>query len=293
MNTMKLLLGGHISIAGGLHEALVRGESINCTAIQIFTRSNRQWAAKKLTQEDIDLFAAAWKKTDIATVVVHLPYLINIGSPQATTRHASMSIIKQELERCNALGIDSMVLHPGSHLGHGEDLCIEHIITSLNDLLADDTGTTKILLENMAGQGTNVGYTFAQLATMMKGVTKKNRLGICFDTCHAFAAGYDLRTPKAYEAVWEEFDRVIGLSHLKVIHLNDSKKELGSRVDRHEEIGDGKIGLGGFRLLMNDERLLGIPKILETPEGTLESYVKNMDLLKGLLTTHTKKALGL
>lgn len=288
MKTKKFLLGGHISIAGGLHEALVRGESIHCTAIQMFTRSNRQWGAKKITLQEQELFAVTWKQTKIEAVVVHLPYLLNLASPEAKTRHASVNIIKQELARCAALGVDSMVLHPGSHVGAGEVVGIDHIITGINEALADDAGNTKILLENMAGQGTNIGYDFAHLGHIIKGVEHKRRVGVCFDTCHAFAAGYDIRTPKAYEAVWQEFDQAVGIGHIKVIHLNDSKKELCSRVDRHEEIGDGKIGLHGFKLLMNDERFFAVPKILETPEGTLESYVKNMDLLKGLLTPATR-----
>ncbi len=293
MKKKKLLLGAHMSIAGGLYEALERGESIHCSVIQMFTRSNRQWAAKKLTQEDINLLSATWEKTGIESVIVHLPYLLNLGSPEAKTRHASISIVKQELERCDALGIECLVLHPGSHLGGGEDVCIEHIITSINEALVDDEGTAKIVLENMAGQGTNVGYDFEHLGRIIEGVEQKKRIGVCFDTCHAFAAGYDFRTPELYEKMWKQFARDVGFKYLEVMHLNDSKKELGSRVDRHEDIGQGKIGLGGFELIMNDDRFFDVPKILETPEGTPESYVKNMNILKGLLTPHTKKLLDI
>ena len=293
MRKKQLLLGAHMSIAGGLYEALERGESIHCTAIQMFTRSNRQWVAKKLTQEDIDMFLVTWKKTAIKVVVVHLPYLLNLGSTEAKTRHASISIVKQELERCDALGIEHLVLHPGSHLGGGEDVCIEHIIHGINQAFADVEGQTKIVLENMAGQGTNIAYDFKHLGRIIDGVEQKNRMGVCFDTCHAFAAGYDFRTPELYEKMWKQFSQDVGFQYLDVMHLNDSKKELGSRVDRHEDIGQGAIGLDGFSLIMNDERFFDIPKILETPEGTLESYVKNMNILKGLLSSHTKGLLDL
>jgi deoxyribonuclease IV len=293
MKIKKFLLGGHVSIAGGLSKALIRGDSIHCTALQMFTRSNRQWAAKPLTQEEIACFSATWKATGIEEIVVHLPYLLNLGSPDVKLRHASVVAVQEELERCAALNINYLVLHPGSHLGSDEEKCIDYIIEGINQALTNNQGRSMILLENMAGQGTNVGYNFTHLATIMAGVDHKKRVGICFDTCHAFAAGYDLRTPAAYEATWHEFDRVIGLKHLKVMHLNDSKKELGSRVDRHEEIGDGKIGLSGFKLLVNDERLVDVPKILETPKATLESYAKNMETLKHLLTPHMQKMFGM
>lgn len=291
MKTKKLLLGGHISVAGGLHEALIRGESIGCTAIQIFTRSNRQWAAKKLTQEEVELFKQTWKNTGIEEVIVHMPYLLNLGSPEAKTRHASVSVLKQELERCNDLGIASMVVHPGSHLGQGEDVCIAHITQGINQALADDKGVTKIVLENMAGQGTNIAYDFAHLGSIIDGIEHKKRIGVCFDTCHAFAAGYDFCSPSAYEAMWKQFHNAVGMKYLQVIHLNDSKKPLGSRVDRHEEIGAGQIGLDAFALFMNDERFFDIPKILETPEATLEGYAKNMALLRAQMTIETKRLL--
>ena len=288
----QLLLGGHISIAGGFDKAIERGDSIGCTAIQIFTRSNRQWKANAITKEQIAAFKKAQKNSTIQVVVDHLPYLVNIGSPDPKTRHASIAVVKQELKRCYDLGIPYMVMHPGSHLGEGEEKCLERIVKGLNSALEAESGSTMILLENMAGQGTNIGYSFEHLGDILKSVIQKKRVGICFDTCHAFASGYDFRTKKGYDAMWKEFDKQIGLKKLKVIHCNDSKRELGSHVDRHEDIGKGKIGEQTFQLLFNDERFFDIPKLLETPKATLETYAKNMKIIKGLLTDKTKKALN-
>jgi len=287
----KLLLGGHMSIAGGFHKAIEAGESIGCTAIQMFTRSNRQWKAKKITDDAIEKFKEARKNSCIDSVVAHLPYLVNIGSPVEKTRHASLSIVKDELKRCDALGIKYIVLHPGSHLGEGEQVCLDRIVKGIDSLLSADKGKAMIVLENMAGQGTNVGYQFEQLGYIIKNIKEKKRVGICFDTCHAFAAGYDLRDEESYENVWKNFSKTIGLRNLKVMHLNDSKRELGSRVDRHEDIGKGKLTKAAFTLLMNDKRFFSVPKILETPKATLQTYAKNMRILKGLLTEKTKKLL--
>ncbi len=284
-----------MSIAGGLEQAVKRGESIGCTAIQIFTKSNRQWDAKPLTQEAIDAFKQAFSDSPISAkhVVTHATYLINLGSPDRSISHKSALALSQELERCNALGIPYLVLHPGSHVDSGEEHCLEQIGDNLNKILDEDTGNTIILLENMAGQGSTMGYTFEQLATMRGLVNNKKRIGFCFDTCHAFAAGYDLRTPKSYEATWHHFDKVLGLEHLHAIHLNDSKKELGSHVDRHEEIGKGQLGLEPFRLLFNDPRFFDVPKILETPKDTLEDYAHNMETIRKLLSRETMGILGL
>jgi len=287
----KLLLGGHMSIAGGFYKAVEAGDSIDCTAIQVFTRSNRQWKAKAITQKDVDAFQEALKNSDIRSVVAHVPYLINIGSPNSKTRHASISVLKEELKRCDTLGIDYLVLHPGSHLGEGEETCLDRIVKGLNSILTDYDGKTIICLENMAGQGTNVGYKFEHLGYIIKNIKNKKHVGVCFDTCHAFAAGYDFRTSETYEAMWKEFAKEIGLRKLKVIHVNDSKRELGARVDRHEDIGEGKLGREAFRLLFNDKRLFTVTKILETPKPTLEKYAKNMKKLKRLLSEKTKKLL--
>jgi len=292
-NKSRLLLGGHMSIAGGFYYAIESGESIKCTAIQIFTRSNRQWKAKKITQESATLFRQAREESGVHFVVSHLPYLVNIGSPHEQTYKKSVSLLKEELQRCGKLGINCMVLHPGSHLKDGEQKCLDRIIRGLNAVFANDTGTTMILLENMAGQGTNIAYKFEHIGYILKNVKHKNRIGVCFDTCHAFAAGYDFAKKDGYHDMWKEFGKHMSLKKIKVFHINDSKKECGSRVDRHEDIGQGKIGLEAFRLLFNDERFFDVPKILETPKATLELYVKNMKILKGLLSPKTKKLLNM
>jgi len=289
-----LLLGGHMSIVGGLDKAIFRGEEIDCTAIQIFTKSNRQWGAKVLTDEDIKKFKSAWKNSFcVRSIVAHASYLINIGSPNKGTCKKSIESLVVELKRCERLGISYLVLHPGSHLGSGEEECLNRIAKGLDTVFKKVPGKSKILIETMAGQGTGVCYKFEQIGAIFKKIANKNRLGVCFDTCHVFAAGYDFRTKQGYQEVMEEFGRAIGLSKLKVFHINGSKKELGSRVDRHADVAKGKIGTEAFKLIFNDERFFDIPKILETPEGTLESYAKNMRYIRRLLTPETKKALGL
>ena len=282
-----------MSIAGGFDKAVEAGELIGCTAIQIFTRSNRQWGAKKITKDQVETFRKALRGSCVRSVVIHLPYLINIGSPNPKTRHASLAVLKQELKRADALGLKYLVLHPGSHLGEGEEKCLDRIVKGINSVLDGDDGKAMILLENMAGQGTNVGYKFEHLGYIIKNVKQPSRVGVCFDTCHAFAAGYDFRKEDGYEAMWKSFAKHVGLRKLKAIHVNDSKRECGSRVDRHEDIGKGKLGLSAFLLLFNDKRFFAIPKILETPKATLETYAHNMKVIKRLLTPNTKKMLYL
>jgi len=288
----KLLLGAHMSIAGGMYQAIVRGQEIDCTAIQVFTKSNRQWGSKPLIQEDIVRFKKTWEDSSIKSIIAHSTYLINLGSPKPEILKKSLSSLEDELKRCKQLGIGYLVLHPGSCLSSSEKDCIQQIADALDKVLGKTDGTVKILLETTAGQGTGVGYTFEQIAAIFEHAKQKRRLGVCLDTCHIFAAGYDFRTKKGYEQVINQFDKIIGLHRLKAIHVNDSMRDLGTRVDRHEDIGRGKIGLDGFKYLFNDERFFDIPKILETPEGTLESYAKNMRVIKNLLTSKTKKILG-
>jgi len=291
--TKILLLGGHMSIAGGLYKAIERGEEIDCTAIQIFTKSNRQWGAKDLTDEDVARFKSAWKNSSsVKSVVAHSTYLINLGSPSQATYKKSVASLEMELKRCEMLGIPYLVLHPGSHLGSGEIKCLNQIAIALDRIFKKVPGKSKILIETMAGQGTGVCYTFEQIAHIFKKITNKKRLGVCFDTCHVFAAGYDFRTKKGYDDVMKKFDSTIGFSRLKVFHINGSKKDIGSRVDRHEDVGKGKIGKDAFGFIFNDERFFDIPKILETPEGTLENYARNIRYIKKLLTPKTKKILG-
>lgn len=286
-----LLLGAHMSISGGIHKAIERSESIGCTAIQIFTKSNRQWYAKPLKAEDIEMFKKTWKNSSIQSIIAHASYLLNIGSINSDTEIKSYEALKIEFQRCSELGIPYLSIHPGSHTNTDSYICLEKISKNITKLL-DSIPQGTILLEIMAGQGSQVGHSFEQLAYIINHSEHKNRIGICFDTCHAFAAGYDFTTEKTYNLMWEAFDNIIGLGKLKCIHVNDSQKDLGSHIDRHAEIGHGKIGLKAFELLFNDPLFFDVPKILETPNTELFDYKKNMDTLKSLLTKRTRIALG-
>jgi len=281
-----------MSIAGEISRAIERGESIGCTAIQIFTKSNRQWYAKPIEEKDAQAFKQAWKNSSIKSIVAHASYLLNIGSPSPDAAKKSLEALKIEFQRCAQLAIPYLVIHPGSYTSSDETSCIERIGHNL-DVLFEHVPHGTILLETMAGQGSQVGYTFEQLAQIIKFSKHKKRIGICFDTCHAFAAGYDFRTENSYNLMWEHFDKTIGINKLKAIHLNDSHKDLGSRVDRHADIGQGKIGLKAFELLFNDPQFFDVPKILETPRTELSDYRKNMDILEGLLHKKTQDLLGL
>jgi deoxyribonuclease-4 len=280
-----LLIGAHMSISGGLEKAIERGASIGCTAIQIFTKSSQRWEAHSLTGEAIDAFQLAQKEFNIHHIITHANYLINLGSPEEQFNKKSVAGLIVELQRCEQLGIPYLVVHPGAALGSDEQDCLTRIAHNLDRVLEAVPGKTTILIENTAGQGSAVGYSFEHLATILENVSLKERVGVCFDTAHAFAAGYQFGTPEEYEALWEGFDSVVGLSKLKVIHVNDSKKECGSYVDRHEHIGKGKIGREAFRLLFNDARFTDVPKILETPKDSLEDDRLNIDLLKSLIST--------
>lgn len=293
-NKHSLLLGAHMSIAQNFENALQLGESIGCTAIQVFTKSNRQWAAKPITDEQAASFCNALKAGSIKSVIAHATYLINIASPDIATSNKSTNALIDELERCSLLNIPALVLHPGATLKSNERECIERIAQNINEALTKTSPATTLLLETMAGQGSTVGNSFEQLALIQEKVEKKSRLGICFDTCHAFAAGYDFRTPDTYHKMWHDFDNIIGIENLKAIHLNDSKKELNSHVDRHEDIGKGQLGLKPFELLINDKRFFDIPKILETPKtiGLLEDK-KNIETVKALISLETRELLGL
>jgi len=289
----SLLLGAHMSIAGGFASSLEQGESIGCTAIQLFTKSNRQWAAKAISETEIEHFHETLKKSSIKVVVAHATYLINLASPDNVTAKKSTTAVQNELDRCDLLNIPYLVLHPGSRLDSDERDSLQRIADNLNQAMTKSSSKTMILLETMAGQGSTVGNTFEQLAFIRSQSEFKTKVGICLDTCHVFAAGYDLRTKASYTKMWQDFDDIIGLSHLKTIHLNDSKKEFGSQVDRHADIGKGELGLEAFTLLMNDERLFDVPKILETPkkDGLAEDLV-NLNTIKSLLSPKTKKMVG-
>jgi len=287
----RLVLGAHMSISGGLEQSVLRGESIGCTTIQIFTKSNRQWKARPLKSEEIELFKKTAQESSINPIVAHTSYLINIGAADKEIQKKSKDSLQQELVRCEQLEIPYLVLHPGSYTNGTETTCLETIAHTLNDIFADTPGKTMILLENMPGQGSTVGRSFEQLATIYEQSTYQKRLGICFDTCHAFAAGYDFRTEEGYKSLWETFDTILGLNLLKCIHLNDSKKNLGSRVDRHEHIGKGNIDLEAFKFLMNDQRFFDTAKIIETPKNDLTDDKKNLETLIKLLSEENRKKL--
>jgi deoxyribonuclease-4 len=283
--TRKLLIGAHMSISGGAFNAFLLGEEVGCATIQIFTKNSNQWKAKELTSEDARKFRENQKMTGISPVVGHNAYLINLASPKRDVYDLSMEAMLVELNRAELLGLPYLVMHPGAHLESGEKEGLRRIARSIDKLHQRTMGfTVRICLETTAGQGSTVGYRFEQLAEIISQVKENERLGVCYDTCHTFAAGYDIRGEKAYENTFEEFDDVIGLSRLKVIHLNDTLKDFGSRVDRHHHIGEGKIGLEGFRLLMNDKRWENIPKILETPkEGGTAKDIQNLKVLRSLV----------
>ncbi len=278
-------LGAHESIAGGLHKAFDRAQSVGCDAMQIFVKPNRNWAVKPLTEEDIARFKARAAETGIHPVVAHTSYLLNLASPKKDLWQRSRDTLIVELERCEALDVPYLVLHPGSHVGSGEETGLARVAQGLGEVHAATPGfRTHILLETTAGQGTNLGYTFEQLAWLVERAPEGERLGVCLDTCHVFAAGYELRTVEGYEATMEEFDRAVGLARLEAIHLNDSKGDLGGRKDRHEHIGQGRIGLEGFRNLLNDPRLAGLPGLLETPKGDdLREDRENLAVLRSLV----------
>lgn len=263
-------LGAHMSAAGGLHKAFTRGRETGCDTILIFTKSNRQWKAKPLTQNDIDDFrAAAAEYDDIHPVAVHASYLINIGSSDPDLWEKSYQSLKEEVERAEALEIPLLTFHPGAHIDAGEEAGLDNISRALRRLLTETAGFgVTVCPETMAGTGTTLGYRFEHLAYLLENghAGEPERLGICFDTCHVFSAGYDIRSPEAYKETMAEFDRVLGLDKIRFFHFNDSKHGLGERKDRHEHIGQGAIGREGFANFVNDSRWSGYAAHLETPK---------------------------
>lgn len=282
----KILVGAHTSISGGYYKAIEQGADIGCTTVQMFTKSSRSWTGAEITLDDVAKFHEALETTGIdpKTIVSHSSYLINIGSANQATAKKSTSGLLHEVNRCTTLGIPYLVIHPGSHVGAGEEKCIELVAQNLDSVLEASDGTVTILLETMAGQGTNVGYTFEQLKEIRSLCSGKKRVGYCFDTCHVFAAGYDISTPEGYEETIVKMDKVLGLGHVKAIHLNDSKTPCGSRVDRHEPIGEGHIHKNTFKLIMNDKRFVHVPKILETPtDEELNLWRKEIKMLRSFV----------
>lgn len=269
---------------GGPAFAVADGKAIGCDTVQLFTASPRQWRAPALKPEAIQAFLSAKTDTQITKTVAHDSYLVNLAAADGTeTLEKSRLAFRHEIERAELLGIDFLVSHPGAHMGAGTDAGIAQIIKSL-DIIHDQTAgaRVRVALETTAGQGTYLGGTFSHLARILNGVKHPERLAVCLDTCHVFVAGYDLRTPEGYQETMAQFDSVIGLAHLQVVHANDSKGGLGSHLDRHEHIGDGEIGLEAFRLLVNDPRLSGIPIIVETPDSKTMHAV-NVQRLRDLI----------
>ncbi len=263
-------VGAHVSASGGVENAPLNAQAIGAKAFALFTKNQRQWRAKPLTDESIGAFKANLAKVGIAPhhVLPHDSYLINLGHPEAEGLEKSRHAFSDEMHRCEQLGLELLNFHPGSHLKKiAEADCLARIAESINLALQQTNGVTAVI-ENTAGQGTNLGYRFEQIAAIIEQVEDKKRVGVCLDTCHTFTAGYDLRTPAACDQTFAEFDRVVGFRYLRGMHLNDSKPDLGSRVDRHASLGKGKLGWAVFRYIMNDARFEEIPLILETPDDT-------------------------
>jgi deoxyribonuclease IV len=280
-----MFLGAHVSVAGGVDKAFDRAETIECTAFQIFTKSNRQWKAKDLELEVIDRFQQRQKESGLKAVVCHASYLLNLGTADEVVWQKSVEALLIELERCEQLKIPYLVLHPGSSVGGAVEAGIERVIKALDLVHERLPGyQVKIALEITAGQGSTLGSSFEEIAAMRNGCRQPERLVICFDTCHALAAGYEFRTPESYEQMIGEFDRVIGLDILKVCHFNDSETDLGSRVDRHAHIGEGRIGLEPFGFFLNDPRLKDVYFLLETPkDDDPGDDIRNLAKLRSLI----------
>ncbi|MCS6888598.1 deoxyribonuclease IV [Chloroflexus sp.] len=277
--------GAHMSISGGVSKSFARGESVGLEAMQIFAKNERQWTAKPISAEEAAAFRAEQERTGIHPVVVHDSYLINLAAPADELREKSIAAFADELERCAQLNIPYLVTHPGAHTGIGEEAGLARVADAINRLLAEGIGgATMILLETTAGQGTALGYRFEHLARLLELIPYHDRVGVCVDTCHIFAAGYDIRDADSYQATFAELDRLVGLERVKCFHLNDSQKDVGSRVDRHAHIGQGCIGVEAFRLLVNDPRFANLPMIIETPKGEdMAEDRMNLALLRSLV----------
>jgi deoxyribonuclease IV len=281
-----LPLGAHQSIAGGTPRAIERGVAAGCRVVQIFVKNNNRWAGKTIENGEAAEFRRAAWRAGLSRVIAHTSYLINLASPSTELRRQSIGALVDEIRRCHALGIRDVVHHPGAHCGDGESAGMSLIVASLDEAFRLTEATpVRVLLETAAGQGSCVGHRFEHLRDILGAVRNRRRLAVCFDTCHVHAAGYDLTSEEGYAETIAAFDRTVGLFKLAAIHVNDSKKPRGSRVDRHEHIGKGAIGRRGFRNLMTDPRLARVPKFLETPKDeTLALDRKNLATLRRLAT---------
>ena len=285
----SLRLGAHMSIAGGLEKAVERACDVEATALQIFVKSSNQWAARPFAAGEVLRFRTAVSAAGLCGyTMAHTSYLINLASPKPDLLERSRATLAVELERCSELGVTLLVLHPGSHVGEGEESGLAAVANSLDAVMGDRSrargSEVTILLETTAGQGTNLGSSFEHLAAILDGAACRDRLGVCIDTCHLLSAGYEFRNPASFVTLMDRFDEIIGLANLRGIHLNDSKADLGSRKDRHEHIGDGFIGLAAVRPFLNDPRLRDVPMVLETPKGDdLAEDRRNLALLRGLV----------
>jgi len=284
-----LKIGCHVSIAGGIDNSVVRAGELGCNTMQIFSKNASTWREKILKKDEVESFKENLKNSNINPVFIHTSYLINLASPSDELYFKSINAFIEEMKRADLLLPDPyLIIHPGAHTGAGEEYGIRRIISALNIILeksADLNLKTMILLEDTAGSGTHLGYTFYQLKRMIEGAKDRKRIGMCFDTCHAFAAGYDLSNREGVEKTIEELDKNLDLERLKVIHINDSKHRLGSRKDRHMHIGKGYIGLEGFKVLVNHKYLKDLPFILETPKYDEKDDLKNINLVKSLIDT--------
>jgi len=282
---MTVRLGAHMSISGGVDTAFDRAEQVGCDALQIFTKSSNQWRAAPLTAEVIERYHRRQAETGIHPVVAHTSYLLNMASPDDALWQKTVDALVVEVERCEVLAIRNLVIHPGSHVGSGEAAGLARIVSAINAVHRRlPAADARITLETTSGQGNDLGYRFEQLAEIIAQVEDGRRLAVCFDTCHTLTAGYDFRSDDGYRQVFEEFDRVIGLPRLAAFHLNDSVKDVGSRRDRHAHIGEGFVGLEGFRRILNDPRFQDVPMLLETPKSDdMHEDVENLRRLRELI----------
>jgi deoxyribonuclease-4 len=281
----SILLGAHMSIGGGVHMAIERARSIDCSAMQMFVKNNMQWFARPLIREEIRAFLEHRQRGELLSIFAHANYLINLAATNPQFHTNSLRALSEELTRADQLELPFIVLHPGAHLGAGEEAGLKKIAASIDKVVRKLPNIkTKIALETTAGQGSCLGHTFEQITFIIDNAREPERLCVCLDTAHVFAAGYDIGSESATRKMFREFDRVIGLNRLAALHVNDSKTARGSRVDRHEHIGKGKIGLAAFRFIMRDRRFDKIPKVLETPKGKdLREDVENLKTLRALL----------